>query len=123
MNFDIKVLVVDDFATMRRIIKNALKEIGFKNIREAEDGKNALNLMKKENIGLVLSDWNMPNMNGLDLLKSVRDDENLTDTPFIMVTAEGQKDNIIEAVKFGVNNYIMKPFTADTIREKIEKVL
>jgi len=123
MDTSMKVLVVDDFATMRRIIKGVLKQLGFSNIIEAEDGNLALEELKKEEIGLIVSDWNMPNMSGLDLLKAVRGDENLKDTPFIMVTAEGQKESVIEAVKAGVSNYIIKPFTSETFGEKLKKVL
>jgi two-component system chemotaxis response regulator CheY len=118
----IKVLVVDDFATMRRIIKGVLKQLGFSDIIEAEDGNLALNELKKEKVGLIVSDWNMPNMSGLDLLKAVREDEGLKNIPFIMVTAEGQKENVIEAVKSGVSNYIVKPFTPETFGEKLQKV-
>ncbi|MBN2126375.1 MAG: chemotaxis response regulator CheY [Deltaproteobacteria bacterium] len=118
----IKVLVVDDFATMRRIVKGVLKQLGFNNIIEAEDGTMALDELKKEDIGLIVSDWNMPNMTGLDLLKAVRGDANLKGIPFIMVTAEGQKENVVEAVKCGVNNYIVKPFTPETFGEKLSKV-
>jgi two-component system chemotaxis response regulator CheY len=117
-----KVLVVDDFATMRRIVKGVLKQLGFSNIVEAEDGTAALDALKKEKVGLIVSDWNMPKMTGLDLLKAVRSDEGLKETPFIMVTAEGQKENVIEAVKAGVSNYIVKPFTPETFSEKLEKV-
>lgn len=117
-----KVLVVDDFATMRRIVKGVLKQLGFSNIVEAEDGAAALDALKKEKVGLIVSDWNMPKMTGMDLLKAVRSDENLKETPFIMVTAEGQKENVIEAVKAGVSNYIVKPFTPETFSEKLEKV-
>ena len=122
MDTSMKVLVVDDFATMRRIIKGVLKQLGFNNIVEAEDGSLALEELKKEQIGLIVSDWNMPNMTGLDLLKAVRGDSDLKDIPFIMVTAEGQKENVVEAVKAGVNNYIIKPFTPDTFGEKLQKV-
>jgi two-component system chemotaxis response regulator CheY len=119
---NMKVLVVDDFATMRRIVKGVLKQLGFSNIIEAEDGSSALEELKKEDIGLIVSDWNMPNMTGLDLLKAVRGDANLKGIPFIMVTAEGQKENVVEAVKCGVNNYIVKPFTPETFGEKLNKV-
>lgn len=118
----IKVLVVDDFATMRRIVKGALKQLGFKDIIEAEDGKAAFDELKKEKVGLIVSDWNMPNMTGLELLKAVRSDDGLKDIPFLMVTAEGQKDNVVEAIKSGVNNYVVKPFTPDTFSEKLQKV-
>jgi two-component system chemotaxis response regulator CheY len=123
MDTSIKVLVVDDFATMRRIVKGVLKQAGFSNIIEAEDGAAALGELKKEKIGLVVSDWNMPNMTGLDLLKAVRGDAELKGIPFIMVTAEGQKENIIDAVKAGVSNYVVKPFTPETFGEKLKKVL
>ena len=117
-----KILVVDDFATMRRIVKGVLKQLGFANIIQAEDGTNALEELKKEKVGLIVSDWNMPNMTGLDLLKAVREDVNLKSIPFLMVTAEGQKENVVEAVKAGVSNYIVKPFTQETFNEKLKKV-
>jgi two-component system chemotaxis response regulator CheY len=123
MDTSIKVLVVDDFATMRRIVKGVLKQLGFSNIIEAEDGNAALGELKKEKFGLIVSDWNMPNMSGLDLLRAVRGDTDLKTIPFIMVTAEGQKENVIEAVKAGVSNYIVKPFTPETFGEKLQKVL
>ncbi len=122
LDTSIKVLVVDDFATMRRIVKGVLKQLGFKDIIEADDGTTALNELKKEDVGLIVSDWNMPKMTGLELLKKVREDEKLKSIPFIMVTAEGQKENVIEAVKAGVSNYIVKPFTPETLSEKLEKV-
>ena len=122
MDLNIRVLVVDDFATMRRIIKGVLKQLGFSNIIEAEDGDVALEELKKDEYGLILADWNMPNMSGLELLKAVRSDKDLQRIPFIMVTAEGQKDNILEAVKAGVSNYVIKPFTPETINEKLKKV-
>jgi two-component system chemotaxis response regulator CheY len=117
-----KVLVVDDFATMRRIVKGVLKQLGFSDIIEAENGSSALDELKKEKVGLIVSDWNMPKMTGLDLLKAVRGDERLKSIPFIMVTAEGQKENVLEAVKAGVSNYIVKPFTPETFNEKLQKV-
>ena len=123
MDQEMKVLVVDDFATMRRIVKGALKQLGYLNIVEAEDGQIALELLKKEKVGLIVSDWNMPNMTGIEFLKVVRADAVLKDTPFIMVTAEGQKDNVLEAVNAGVSNYVVKPFTPDILGEKIKKVL
>ena len=122
MDLSMKVLVVDDFATMRRILKNILKQIGFSNIAEADNGKTALAELKKEQFDLILCDWNMPEMSGLELLQKIRSDDELMDTPFVMVTAEAQKDNILEAVKAGVNNYVVKPFTAETIGEKLKKV-
>lgn len=118
----IKVLVVDDFATMRRIVKGVLKQLGFNDIIEAEDGSLALEELKREKVGLIVSDWNMPNMTGLDLLKAVRGNDALKRIPFIMVTAEGQKENVVEAVKSGVSNYIVKPFTPETFNEKLQKV-
>jgi len=123
MDLGMKVLIVDDFATMRRIVRGALKQIGFSHIIEAEDGKSALEKLKNEKVGLIVSDWNMPNMSGLDLLKAVRGDEELKGIPFLMVTAEGQKESVLEAVKAGVSNYIVKPFTAETFGEKLKKVL
>ncbi|MFH1488389.1 MAG: chemotaxis response regulator CheY [Pseudomonadota bacterium] len=122
MDTSMKVLVVDDFATMRRILKGVLKQIGFNNIVEAEDGSLALKELKKEEFGLIVSDWNMPNMTGLDLLKAVRGDDTLKGIPFIMVTAEGQRENVVEAVKAGVSNYIVKPFTPETFGERLAKV-
>lgn len=122
MDLNMKVLVVDDFATMRRILKNILKQIGFTNISEADDGKTALTELKKEKFDLILCDWNMPQMSGLELLTALKSDNGLKDIPFVMVTAEAQKDNILEAVKEGVNSYVVKPFTAETIGEKLKKV-
>jgi two-component system, chemotaxis family, chemotaxis protein CheY len=122
MDLGIKVLVVDDFATMRRIIKNVLKQIGFTSIVEADDGTTALGVLKKEPIDLIISDWNMPKMTGLDLLKTVRADEGTKAIPFLMVTAEAQKDNVLQAVQAGVSNYVVKPFTADTVKEKLAQI-
>lgn len=119
---NMKVLVVDDFATMRRIVKNILTQLGYKNIIEADDGSTALEVLKQEKIDMIISDWNMPKMTGLDLLKTIRADANLAETPFIMVTAEAQQDNIILAVKAKVSQYIVKPFTAETLGEKIDKI-
>jgi two-component system chemotaxis response regulator CheY len=121
-NFGIKVLVVDDFPTMRRIVKNLLKQIGFENIDETEDGVQALNKLKSGNYGLVVSDWNMPNMQGIDLLRKIRQDDALKEMPFLMVTAEAEKEKVIEAIKAGVDNYIVKPFTAEVLKEKLEKI-
>ena len=122
MDLNIKVLIVDDFATMRRILRNVLKQIGFKNMIEADDGKTALKELKKGNFDLILCDWNMPEMSGLELLNIVRSDDELKNIPFVMVTAEAQKGNIVEAIKAGVTNYIEKPFTAETISETLKKV-
>ncbi len=116
------ILVVDDFATMRRIVKNILKQLGYENIREADDGASALEVLKREKIQFIISDWNMPQMSGIELLKTVRATEEWKDLPFLMVTAEGQKENVIEAVKNKVNNYIVKPFTPETLMEKINKI-
>jgi two-component system, chemotaxis family, chemotaxis protein CheY len=118
----INVLIVDDFATMRRIIKGVLKQLGFSNLIEAEDGEAALKELRKEKVGLIVSDWNMPNMTGLELLKAVRSDNSLKGIPFLMVTAEGQKENVIQAVQAGVSNYIVKPFTPETFNAKLEKI-
>ncbi len=122
MNLDMKVLVVDDFATMRRILRNVLKQIGFTNIHEAEDGKTALKALSEESYDLILCDWNMPEMPGIELLNRIRTNEKLKHIPFVMVTAEAQKENIIEAVKAGVTSYVVKPFTAETIGEKLKKI-
>ncbi|MEW6595628.1 MAG: response regulator [Thermodesulfobacteriota bacterium] len=121
-NPNMKVLVVDDFATMRRIVKNILTQLGYKNVIEADDGTTALDVLKAEKIDLIISDWNMPKMTGLDLLKAVRADASMANTPFIMVTAEAQQDNIILAVKAKVSQYIVKPFTAETLAEKLQKI-
>jgi two-component system chemotaxis response regulator CheY len=116
------VLVVDDAAAMRRIIKSALNELGFTNIREAENGRMALDELKRKKADLVVSDWNMPVMTGIDLLKAIRADDGLKSIPVLMVTAEAKPENIMEAVKAGVNNYIVKPFTAKTLQEKLNKI-
>jgi two-component system, chemotaxis family, chemotaxis protein CheY len=123
MDKNIKILVVDDFATMRKVIRNLLKQVGYENIAEAEDGVLALRVLKSQKVDLVISDWNMPNMTGLELLKAVRADEELKTTPFLMVTAEALQDNVIAAVKAGVSNYIVKPFTAEVLNDKITKIL
>jgi two-component system chemotaxis response regulator CheY len=119
---NMKVLVVDDFSTMRRIVKNILRQLGFSNILEADDGTTAMEVLQREKVDLIISDWNMPEMTGIELLRQVRSSEELKDMPFLMVTAEAQQENIIEAVKAKVSNYIVKPFTADTLHEKIEKI-
>ena len=123
VNKKIKILVVDDFATMRKVIRNLLKQSGYENITEAEDGVVAMNMLKSTKIDFVISDWNMPNMTGIELLKAVRSDNELGSMPFLMVTAESLKDNVVEAVKAGVSNYIVKPFTAEVLGEKIDKIL
>ncbi len=117
-----KVLVVDDFATMRRIVKNLLIEIGFKNIEEADDGNTALPILQNGGIDFLVTDWNMPGMPGIDLLKAVRADPKLSSLPVLMVTAEAKREQIMEAAQAGVNGYVVKPFTAVTLREKIDKV-
>ncbi len=119
---DMKIMVVDDFSTMRRIVKNLLKELGYQNFEEADDGANALAKLKSGKYDFIVSDWNMPNMTGLDLLKAVRADDNLKAIPFLMVTAEAQQDNVIQAVQAGVSNYVVKPFTAATLKEKLDKI-
>ncbi|MCS7202878.1 MAG: chemotaxis response regulator CheY [Thermodesulfovibrio sp.] len=121
-NYKIKVLVIDDFPTMRRIIKNLLKQIGFENIDEAENGEDALRKLHSSDYGLIVSDWNMPVMDGLQLLKAVRTDPKLKEIPFLMVTAEAEKEKVIEAIKSGVDNYIVKPFTGEVLKEKLEKI-
>jgi len=117
-----RILIVDDFGTMRKILKNILKDLGYTDVVEAEDGESALQILRKEKIDLVISDWNMPKMDGLALLKAIRSDEALKNTPVLMVTAEAQKQNVIEAIKAGVNNYVIKPFTPEVIQEKIAKI-
>jgi two-component system chemotaxis response regulator CheY len=123
MGKEMKILVVDDFATMRKVVRNLLKQAGFDNIVEAEDGAVALRTMKTQKIDFIVSDWNMPNMTGLELLKAVRADPELATTPFLMVTAEALQDNVVAAVKAGVSNYIVKPFTAEVLNEKITKIM
>lgn len=118
----VKILIVDDFSTMRRIVKNVLKQLGFENLEEAEDGAQALAKLKAGGFGFVVADWNMPNMDGLELLKAVRADATLKETPFLMVTAEAEKDKVIAAIQAGVNSYIVKPFTAEVFKEKMDKI-
>ncbi len=119
---NMKFLVVDDFSTMRRIVRNLLKELGFTNVDEAEDGVVALQKLKGGNFEFVVSDWNMPNMTGIDLLKAIRADAELKHLPVMMVTAEAKKENIIAAAQAGANGYVVKPFTAATLEEKLNKV-
>lgn len=116
------ILVVDDFSTMRRIIKNILRQLGYINILEADDGTSAMEVRRSEKVDFIISDWNMPQMTGIELLTAVRTSEEWKDMPFLMVTAEGQKEKVIEAVKNRVNNYIVNPFTPETLTEKINKV-
>ena len=122
MDKGMKILIVDDFSTMRRIIKNLLVELGFSNIVEADDGKTALPIVQAGGIDFLVTDWNMPGMTGLDLLKNVRADEATKDMPILMVTAEAKKEQIVEAAQSGVNGYIIKPFTAKTLKEKVDKI-
>lgn len=119
---NMKILVVDDMSTMRRIVKNILKQLGFLNMEEAENGQEALAKLRADNYGFVVSDWNMPVMPGIEMLRAIRADEKLKHIPVLMVTAEAQKENLIEAIQAGVNNYIVKPFTAETMQEKIGKI-
>ena len=122
MDTNIKVLVVDDFSTMRRIIKNLLRELGFSNISEADDGSTALPMLQGGDFDFVVTDWNMPGMQGIDLLRAIRADDNLKHIPVLMVTAEAKKEQIIAAAQAGVNGYIVKPFTAGTLKTKLDKV-
>jgi len=122
MDKNIKILVVDDFLTMRRIIRNLLKELEFVNVEEAEDGVIGLEKLKAGNYGFVVSDWNMPNMDGLAMLKAIRADPSMAKLPVLMVTAEAKKENIIAAAQSGANGYVVKPFTAITLEEKITKI-
>ncbi len=119
---NMKFLVVDDFSTMRRIVRNLLKELGFTNVIEAEDGVDALSKLRAGDIEFVVSDWNMPNMTGIDLLRAIRKDPSLRHLPVLMVTAEAKKENIIEAAQAGASGYIVKPSTAATMDEKLKKI-
>jgi two-component system chemotaxis response regulator CheY len=121
-DLNMKILVVDDMSTMRRIVKNILKQLGFSNMEEAENGQEALQKLRTEPFGFVVSDWNMPVMPGIEMLRAIRADEKLKHIPVLMVTAEAQKENLIEAIQAGVNNYVVKPFTAETMQEKINKI-
>ncbi|AMG29876.1 chemotaxis protein CheY [Grimontia hollisae] len=117
-----KILVVDDFSTMRRIVKNLLRDLGFNNTVEADDGLTALPILKKGGIDFVVTDWNMPGMQGIDLLKNIRADDDLKHLPVLMITAEAKREQIVEAAQAGVNGYIVKPFTAATLKEKLDKI-
>jgi two-component system chemotaxis response regulator CheY len=123
VDMNMNVLIVDDYKTMLRIIENLLKQLGFKNVHQATDGSMALKVLRETPIGLVISDWNMQPMTGLQLLKEVRADNALKATPFIMITAESKTENVIAAKEAGVNNYIVKPFNAETLKQKISAVL
>jgi two-component system chemotaxis response regulator CheY len=120
---DMSFLVVDDFSTMRRIVKNLLHELGYPNVTEADDGSTALPLLKGGNFDFLITDWNMPGMPGLELLKQVRADARLSKLPVLMLTAEAKREQIVEAAQAGVNGYVIKPFTATVLKEKIEKIL
>jgi len=117
-----KILVVDDFSTMRRIIKNLLKDLGFSNIQEADDGSTALPMLQQGDFDFVVTDWNMPGMRGIDLLRAIRADDKLKHLPVLMVTAEAKKEQIVAAAQAGVNGYVVKPFTAATLKEKLDKI-
>ena len=122
MDKGMKILIVDDFSTMRRIIKNLLRDLGYTNTHEADDGNTALPLLKGGGFDFLVTDWNMPGMTGIDLLKEIRADEKLASLPTLMVTAEAKRDQIIEAAQAGVNGYVVKPFTAQVLKEKIDKI-
>jgi two-component system, chemotaxis family, chemotaxis protein CheY len=120
---DMKFLVVDDYSTMRRIIKNLLHDLGYANVTEADDGNTALPMLQNGSFDFLITDWNMPGMAGLDLLKAVRANEKLKKMPVLMLTAEAKREQIVEAAQAGVNGYVIKPFTAQTLKEKIDKIL
>ncbi len=122
MDKNMKILIVDDFSTMRRIIKNLLRDLGFNNTEEADDGNTGLPKLQSGNFDFLVTDWNMPGMTGIDLLRAVRADERLKTLPVLMVTAEAKKEQIVMAAQEGVNGYIVKPFTAQTLKEKIDKI-
>jgi two-component system chemotaxis response regulator CheY len=122
LNKNMKILVVDDFSTMRRIIKNLLRDLGFTNIQEADDGSTALPMLKQGGFDFVVTDWNMPGMQGIDLLRAIRADPNLKNIPVLMVTAEAKKEQIITAAQAGINGYVIKPFTAAILKEKLVKI-
>jgi two-component system chemotaxis response regulator CheY len=123
VNKHVKFLVVDDFSTMRRIIKNLLHDLGYSDVTEADDGQTALPLLKAGEFDFLITDWNMPGMPGLDLVKAVRADARLAKLPVLMLTAEAKREQIIEAAQAGVNGYVIKPFTAETLKEKLDKIL
>ena len=123
MSKNLKFLVVDDFSTMRRIVKNLLNDLGYANVAEADDGNTALPMLQAGGIDFLVTDWNMPGMPGLDLLKAVRADPKLAKMPVLMLTAEAKREQIVEAAQAGVNGYVIKPFTAITLKEKIDKIL
>lgn len=122
MNKDLKFLIVDDFSTMRRIVRNLLQDLGYTNITEADDGKTALPMLQAGDFEFLITDWNMPGMPGIELLKAVRADARLAKLPVLMLTAEAKREQIIEAAQAGVNGYVIKPFTAATLKEKLDKI-
>ena len=123
MNNTLRYLIVDDYSTMRRIVKNLLQELGYQNIQEADDGQTAWPMLQTGNFDFVITDWNMPLMPGLELLKAIRADEKLKNLPVLMVTAEAKREQIVEAAQAGVSGYVVKPFTAETLKQKLEKIL
>ncbi len=122
MDKNLRILIVDDFSTMRRIVKNLLNDLGFMNTAEAEDGNSALSALRASSFDFVVTDWNMPGMTGIELLKAIRNDPRLAKLPVLMVTAEAKREQIVEAAQCGVNGYIIKPFTAETLKDKLTKV-
>jgi two-component system chemotaxis response regulator CheY len=121
-DLNMKILIVDDFSTMRRIVRNLLKQLSFNNVDEAEDGDVALEKLKNGSYDFVITDWNMPNMTGLELLKAIRSDDALKDLPVLLITAEAEKENVVLAAQAGVNDYIVKPFTGDVLQQKINRI-
>ncbi|WKE67446.1 chemotaxis response regulator CheY [Gallaecimonas kandeliae] len=122
MDKNMKILIVDDFSTMRRIIKNLMRDLGFNNCHEADDGSTALPMLQNGDFEFVITDWNMPGMQGIDLLRAIRADDKLKHLPVLMVTAEAKREQIIAAAQAGVNGYVVKPFTAATLKEKLDKI-
>lgn len=122
MDKNMRILIVDDYSTMRRIIKNLMRELGFSNLDEADDGNTALPMLKSGKFDFLITDWNMPGMTGIDLLAEVRNDSELAEMPVLMVTAQAKKEEIVRAAQAGVNGYVVKPFTAETLKEKINKI-
>ncbi len=122
MDLNMKILVVDDFATMRKVIRNMLRQLGCENVFEAENGEEGFRMAQTDDFGLIVSDWNMPVMSGLEFLKVVRSEEKTKNTPFLMVTAEALKENIIQAIQLGASNYIVKPFTPQVFEEKLKAI-
>ena len=122
MDLNMKILVVDDFATMRKVVRNMLRQLGCENVLEAENGEEGFRMAQTDDFGLIVSDWNMPVMSGLEFLKAVRSEEKTKNTPFLMVTAEALKENIIQAIQSGASNYIVKPFTPQVFEEKLKAI-